>query len=105
MSKEEFDARLRAYARGKRETQQIKDKVCEAILASAEGRCKDAMQDVLALLYEIVTENEVEVYHSRLKDNCEVCKGSRGGVRGNENVIEGVVMCDFCSMDRSNDVG
>jgi len=29
-------------------------------------------------------------------DNCEVCLGRNGGVRGNENVIDGVAMCDYC---------
>lgn len=29
-------------------------------------------------------------------DNCEVCKGAKGGVRGNENRVNGVVMCDYC---------
>ena len=32
-------------------------------------------------------------------DNCEACKGARGGVRGNENVIDGVILCDYCSVD------
>ena len=29
-------------------------------------------------------------------DNCEVCLGSSGGVRGNENIVDGVVTCDYC---------
>ena len=29
-------------------------------------------------------------------DNCEECEGMRGGVKGNENVIDGVVTCDYC---------
>jgi hypothetical protein len=33
------------------------------------------------------------------KDNCEVCKGSRGGQWGNENRVAGKVMCDYCSVD------
>ena len=33
-------------------------------------------------------------------DNCEVCKGEKGGVRGNENIIDGIVMCDYCYCDR-----
>lgn len=33
------------------------------------------------------------------RDNCEVCHGKRGGVRGNENRLDGVVMCDFCTAD------
>lgn len=32
-------------------------------------------------------------------DGCEICDGSREGVPGNENVIEGVVMCDYCHAD------
>ncbi len=31
-----------------------------------------------------------------LPDNCEVCHGRKGGTRGNENIIDGVVMCDYC---------
>jgi hypothetical protein len=34
------------------------------------------------------------------RDACEVCKGERGGVPGNENIIDGVVMCDYRSADR-----
>lgn len=34
-------------------------------------------------------------------DNCEVCRGARGGVLGNENVIAGVVVCDYCHADES----
>jgi hypothetical protein len=30
-------------------------------------------------------------------DNCQVCRGQSGGVKGNENVIDGVVVCDYCS--------
>lgn len=36
-------------------------------------------------------------------DHCEICDGTRGGVPGNENIIEScgekVVMCDYCSAD------
>lgn len=31
-----------------------------------------------------------------LPDNCETCKGKSGGVRGNENIINGKVVCDYC---------
>ena len=27
---------------------------------------------------------------------CEICGGTKGGTPGNENVIEGVCVCDFC---------
>lgn len=32
------------------------------------------------------------------RDNCERCEGKRGA-RGNENIIDGIVMCDYCSVD------
>ena len=30
------------------------------------------------------------------KDNCEICHGEQGGVRGNENVVDGKLICDYC---------
>lgn len=37
------------------------------------------------------------------QDKCEICAGTRGGVPGNENVVEScgerIVMCDYCSAD------
>lgn len=30
-------------------------------------------------------------------DKCEVCMGILGGVLGNEQVIDGIIMCDYCS--------
>lgn len=36
---------------------------------------------------------------SLLPDNCEVCHGKQGGVKGNENVMDGKVMCDFCTFE------
>lgn len=29
-------------------------------------------------------------------DNCQVCHGAKGGVPGNENRIDGKIMCDYC---------
>lgn len=31
------------------------------------------------------------------RDHCEVCHGRRGGVPGNENILDGVTVCDYCS--------
>lgn len=31
-------------------------------------------------------------------DNCEICRGSKGGVPGNENIINGQVVCDYCTV-------
>lgn len=39
-----------------------------------------------------------------LLDNCEICLGAKGGVRGNENRIRGVVVCDCCHYDSTVDV-
>lgn len=33
-------------------------------------------------------------------DNCQICHGDNGGVKGNENIIDGIVMCDYCHIDR-----
>lgn len=33
------------------------------------------------------------------RDNCEICLGRNGGVPGNENIIDGVVQCDYCAAD------
>lgn len=35
----------------------------------------------------------------RLRDLCEMCQGDRGGVWGNENVVDGRVLCDGCTHD------
>lgn len=31
-----------------------------------------------------------------VRDNCVICRGTSGGEPGNENVINGVVVCDYC---------
>ncbi len=38
-----------------------------------------------------------------LPDNCQVCHGAKGGVRGNENRVHGIVCCDYCHADGSVD--
>lgn len=32
-------------------------------------------------------------------DACMNCKGSRGGVPGNENIIDGKILCDYCTVE------
>jgi hypothetical protein len=32
----------------------------------------------------------------QLPDECKVCHGERGGIRGNENLVDGVITCDYC---------
>jgi hypothetical protein len=34
------------------------------------------------------------------KDDCQVCGGRRGGVPGNENVVDGKLVCDYCEASR-----
>lgn len=31
-------------------------------------------------------------------DNCQFCHGAKGGVEGNENVIRGIIVCDYCTV-------
>jgi hypothetical protein len=33
------------------------------------------------------------------RDDCEICLGERGGIKGNENIIDGQIVCDYCSVD------
>lgn len=33
------------------------------------------------------------------RDACQRCHGKRGGVRGNENIVNGVTLCDYCHAD------
>lgn len=52
---------------------------------------------------ENTLEREIEEFEAAAaqgSDDCEVCKGTRGGVKGNENVVNGIVMCDYCTHDR-----
>jgi len=32
-------------------------------------------------------------------DNCEICQGASGGILGNENIIDDVTVCDYCSAE------
>lgn len=38
-------------------------------------------------------------------DACEVCKGKSGGLPGNENIVEGRVLCDYCHSKVFNNRG
>jgi len=50
------------------------------------GRCK----------WLEIGETTLVPQHSIL-DDCEICDGGKGGMIGNENIIEGKTMCDYCS--------
>ena len=62
-------------------------------LYSKSGRCGNVKTISFRKL-----ERMIPVVQSEL-DNCELCKGSRGGVRGNENIINGVITCDYCAVE------
>jgi len=53
----------------------------------------EALARLAALLRAVHAEREN-------LDNCEICKGTKGGVKGNENIIDGVVMCDYCDAEK-----
>jgi hypothetical protein len=46
---------------------------------------------------EVKVKGYVQAEHIRPADDCQVCHGKNGGVKGNENVIDSIVMCDYCS--------
>lgn len=50
---------------------------------------------------ERIQEAQEEVIRAE-KDNCQVCLGESGGVLGNENRIDGLVVCDYCHVKMSN---
>jgi hypothetical protein len=43
-----------------------------------------------------------EANNRKKLDSCSVCKGAKGGVRGNENIIDGVIKCDYCHAEGSS---
>lgn len=51
-----------------------------------------------SLRMAIVTTALIKIINSE-RDNCTACNGSRGGVKGNENVIDGKLVCDYCHAD------
>jgi hypothetical protein len=41
-------------------------------------------------------EKLLEWYWSLLPDKCEMPNCCRKGIRGNENIVNGKIMCDYC---------
>lgn len=62
------------------------------------GEIQDTLGDEY-ILYGATWPIWTGVIHRIRPDNCQVCKGNRGGVRGNENRVNGVVMCDYCTAE------
>ena len=46
------------------------------------------------------TKTNVIKLHAELwamqTDECEFCSGEKGGILGNENIIDGIKVCDYC---------
>lgn len=43
---------------------------------------------------KLVAEEEIFL---KEHDNCQMCYGIKGGEKGNENILHGVKMCDYCT--------
>jgi hypothetical protein len=50
-------------------------------------------------------DDEAQMLQEQPRDNCQVCLGESGGVRGNENVMHGAVVCDYCTCRLLDGIG
>lgn len=83
-------------------------RLCE-IASQARSRFYDLPSAVTPWQGEayVVVESALEELESGISqlaiplgpDDCEACKGARGGVKGNENIVDGRKLCDWCSVD------
>ena len=61
--------------------------------------CCDQLQADLTSAQEEIERLKKTLYYEcpdKYPDDCQVCKGANCGVRGNENIVDGVVKCDYC---------
>lgn len=65
----------------------VRASVKAGYLYSQPGRCGDVKN---------ISFRKLERMIRPPKDGCQVCKGTCGGVKGNENIINGMVICDYC---------
>jgi hypothetical protein len=72
-----------------RESEHYK-KALEEIIDSAKRR--------MAKGYDSGDQATIDIAEQALRDDCKVCGGRKGGVRGNENIVNNVVMCDYCTI-------
>ena len=66
---------------------------------TAEGlHDKSAIAEQLAWRDKLLAELKAKLgrLESTARSACEMCRGIKGGEPGNENVVNGVVMCDYC---------
>jgi hypothetical protein len=57
----------------------------------------DVLFDGLEMMTADFYGHKTKTVLYRTKDDCTRCNGDRGGVHGNENVIDGKAVCDYCS--------
>lgn len=65
------------------------------------GRCRGLFM-ALELINDLRRNSVMEASPKEMRDQCQFCKGIKGGAPGNENVIGGVVCCDDCSVLATN---
>jgi hypothetical protein len=61
--------------------------------------CEDSVGDG-----DIIEEAEYVRVDASQPQECEICDGAKGGVPGNENIIGGKVVCDYCHAEGSHKV-
>src|SRR5689334_20335115 len=74
---------------------------CNSEFCFAEASITRARERVPALIRELEQlrqrNGDPSTKDAKERDACQLCKGFRGGVPGNENIIDGVIACDYCS--------
>jgi len=92
------------------------DKVYNPPYFPAYDNYKGHVFEVLAFYYEhthvglkcldadVTVAGYVHPDELQLADNCGLCLGAKGGVRGNENRVDNLVLCDYCSTEIENTV-
>lgn len=75
---------------------------CFATQAEAEAYLIERMREETAYLQNKLNERlaQLETLTSGKfqRDACEECRGAKGGVPGNENIVNGRTLCDYCSV-------
>lgn len=95
----------------------IPDRIARLTPATPEGEVVQLIYDIAAeqpgkltldRFVKLISDNTHvrvkivrDIYRnaSQPKDKCHFCKGERGGVPGNENIVHGMTICDYCHAD------
>ena len=74
-------------------------KELETLLSLAKSKVNTAKHDLNnAIQNARMTRDLIDLCYPgwTLLDKCEVCHGTKGGLPGNENHVNGLIMCDYC---------